>query len=659
VSGGRRCYSTPLKRDLWIYVALFLAIAAAYGQVYHFQFVNYDDQDYVTENLHVREGLTASSVDWAFKSIEYANWLPLTWLSHMLDVELFGLQSGRHHLTSVAIHAITTLLLFALLRKITGDRWPSAFVAFIFGLHPLHVESVVWIAERKDVLCGFFYIATLWAYVLWVERPNALRYTAIIVLFACGIMAKPMIVTLPFVALLLDVWPLRRFSKKTVIEKIPLFALSAASAIIAYTVQQHGGAVSTLTEIPFSLRLENAADSYFKYLLEFVFPMPLAVFYPFPRVILASIPGLILLAAITVSVAVRSLPPVRIGWFWFLGTLVPVIGLVKIGLQSHADRYTYIPLIGLSIALAWGVQSLAKRHRWVIAPLVIWASATCAGTFFQVATWRNSTTLFEHAIAVTDGNYLAHNNLGVALRQAGRRPDALAHFQEALRLQPQYPEAQSNLGEALLVAGRLDDAIPHIAEALRLDPSLPEAHINLGAVRNKQGRPDLAEAEYRAALQLKPSSAEAHDGLAVVLTETNRPEEALPHALEAISLNPEDADSHYNLGRLYGLTGRPEQAIEQFREVVRLEPANAEAHFNLGTAYAQKDRMNEAVTEFQAAVRIRPDYASAHFNLGSTFASLARYDEAIPEFTEALRLNPTLTSVREAIEYCRSLRANK
>ena len=335
-------------------MALFLAIVAAYAQVYDFQFVNYDDPDYVTENLHVRHGLTASGVAWAFQSTEYANWLPLTWLSHMLDVELYGLDSGHHHLTSVAIHAITTLLLFALLLKITGDRWPSAFVAFIFGLHPLHVESVAWIAERKDVLCGLLYILALWAYVLYVERPGILRYMAIVILFAFGIMAKPMIVTLPFVALLLDVWPLHRFSKKTVLEKVPLFALSAASAVITYIVQQRGGAVNTLAEIPFTLRLENAAIGYVTYIFQFLWPARLAVFYPFPN----SLPAWEWIAAIVALIGITLVGlrsrPFAVGWLWFLGTLVPVIGMVKIGLQSHADRYTYVPLIGLSIAIAWG-----------------------------------------------------------------------------------------------------------------------------------------------------------------------------------------------------------------------------------------------------------------------------------------------------------------
>lgn len=632
-------------------MALLLTIAALYGQVHDFQFVNYDDPDYVLENPHVRGG----DARWAFTSMEHANWFPLTWLSHMLDVEMFGLRSGAHHLTSVAIHALSTLLLFGLLRKITGERWPSAFVAFVFAAHPLHVESVAWIAERKDVLCALFFILTLWAYARYVERPGALRYVVMLVAFGCGILSKAMIVTLPFVVLLMDVWPLRRFSKKVWVEKIPLFALSAVAAVIAYVAQQRGGAVSS--QIPFGLRLENAAVSYVTYIAQFFWPAKLAVFYPFPGAVPAWewVAAVLVLIAIT-TVATRS-AAVAVGWLWYLGTLVPVIGLVQIGWQSRADRYTYIPFIGFSIALAWGFSALVKQHRWLAAPVAAWAGAICAATFVQAATWRDSITVFEHALKVTDGNYVAHNNLGAALRHAGRRADALPHFEEAIRLRPQYPEAQNNLGEALLAAGRVDDALPHVAEALRLDPKLPEAHVNMGAIYNKRGQPGRAEAEYRAALELNPSSAEAHDGLAVVLTDTNRTEEALQHALKAVALNPADADAHYNLGRLYGLSGRTDQAIEQFRETVRLEPASAAAHFNLGTAYAQKDQMNEAVAEFQAALRYKPDYVGAHFNLGSALARLGRYDDAIVEFGEALRLNPALAEAREAIDTCKALRA--
>ncbi len=625
-----------------------MLIAAAYGQLHDFQFVNFDDPDYVVENPHVRAG----DVAWAFTSTEHANWFPLTWLSHMLDVELYGLRAGPHHLTSIAIHALSTLLLFGLLKKTTGDRWPSAFVAFVFAVHPLHVESVAWISERKDVLCAFFFILTLWAYARYVERPSALRYAIMLIPFACGIMSKPMIVTQPFVLLLMDVWPLRRLSPKTAVEKMPLFALSAGAAVLAYVVQQHGGAIS---EIPFSLRLENAAVSYVTYIAQFVWPAKLAVFYPFPSAVPAWqwVGAIVILGVITFATLRR--PAVATGWLWYLGTLVPVIGVVQIGLQSRADRYTYIPLIGLSVAVAWSLKDLVNRHRWLAAPAAAWACAIFAATFIQAASWRNSVTLFEHALAVTDGNYVAHNNLGAALRRA----EAIPHFEEAIRLRPRYPEAQNNLGEALLTAGRINEAIPHIAEALRLDPKLAEAHVNMGAIHNKQGRLDQAETEYRAALQLNPSSAAGHDGLAAILTDTNRTSEALPHALEAVRLNPDDADAHYNMGRLYGLTGHPNDAIEQFRETLRLEPANAEAHFNLGTAYAQKDQMAEAVAEFSDAIRIRPEYVGAHFNLGSALARLGRYDEAIAEFTEALRLNPALAEARDAIDYCKSLRAKR
>jgi tetratricopeptide (TPR) repeat protein len=654
-----------MKRDWWIHAVLLLAIAAVFSQVHNFDFVNYDDPDYVTANPHVRDRDPA----WAFTSTDHANWFPLTRLSHILDVELFGMESGAHHLTNVAIHAVTSLLLLALLLRTTGERWPSAFVAFIFALHPLHVESVVWIAERKDVLCGLFFILALWAYALYVERPGPLRYTIILIAFLCGIMAKQMIVTFPFVALLFDLWPLRRFSltdlppkaasRSAILEKLPFFALSAAAALLAYIVQQRGGSVSSLDQSPLGLRLENAAVSCVTYILQFFWPARLAVFYPFPAQIPAWqwIAATVALVGITAAALRRA--ETTVGWVWYLGMLIPVIGFVKIGLQARADRYTYLPLIGLSIAIAWGAKALVNRHKWLTVPIAIWACALLPVTYIQASSWRNSIALFDHAIAVTDGNYIAQNNLGAALREANRRPESMSHFEQALALRPNYPEAQNNLGEALLVTGQPGLALPHIQEALRLDPDLAEAHINLAAIRNRQGRPDLAEPEYRAALQLNPASAEANDGLAGVLLENNRPDEALPYALQAVALNPADADSHYNLGRLYALTGRTADAVAQFREAVRLQPDNAEAHFNLGVAAAQNEQLAEAVSEFSAAIRAKPAYASAHFNLGSAYARLNQFDQAIPEFAEALRLDPTLPGAREALDYCKSLRAGK
>jgi tetratricopeptide (TPR) repeat protein len=472
-------------------------------------------------------------------------------------------------------------------------------------------------------------------------------------------MAKPMMVTFPFVAVLMDVWPLRRFSRKTVLEKLPLFALSALAAALAYFVQRQGGAVSSFDESPLSLRLENAAVSYVAYIVQFFWPARLAVFYPYPVAIPAWqwIGATLVLAGITYAAIRRA--ATAAGWFWYLGMLVPVIGLVKIGLQSRADRYTYLPLIGLSIAFAWGANAFVARHKWLAIPVVVWVCALLPLAYLQASTWHDSVALFEHAIAVTDGNYIAENNLGVALRQANLRADTLPHFEQALALRPNYPEAQNNLGEALLVNGQREEALPHILEALRLDPRLAEAHVNLGAIRNQEGRPDLAEPEYRAALQLNPASAEAHDGLAVVLLEMKRPSEAMPQALQAVALNPDDADSHYNLGRLYALTGRTADAVAQFREAVRLQPGNAEAHFNLGVAAAQTEQLDVAISEFSAATRANPRYVAAHFNLASAYARLNQFDQAIPEFTEALRLDPSLPGAREALDYCKSLRPKK
>jgi tetratricopeptide (TPR) repeat protein len=645
-----------LRRNLWISLALLVATLAVYSPVHDFEFTNYDDPDYVTDNPQVRNALTSTGVVWAFTTSFAANWFPITWLSHMLDVQLFGLSSGMHHLTNVLLHAAASLLLFLLLLRSTGARWPSAFVAFVFALHPLHVESVAWVAERKDVLSALFWFATLLAYVHYVERPSASRYALVILLFCCGLMSKPMAVTLPFVALLLDWWPLRRLSRKSVMEKLPLFALSLAASVVTYIVQQRGGAVLSTDNIPLALRIGNAIVSYVVYLGEFFWPAKLAVFYPYPSELplWQPIAATLLLAGITALALRRRY--LTVGWLWYLGTLVPVIGIVQVGVQSHADRYTYIPAIGIAIMLAWGAEELVQRHLAAALGLVA-CLAMAVTTWLSIQHWRNSTALFEHALAVTSGNYVAHNNLGVALRRSGRIAEAIPQFQQAIEIKTRFPEAQNNLGEALLVEGRLDEAAPHIGEALRLQPSLAEAHINWGTVLLKRSQPAEAATAYRVALQLQPVSSSAQYGLGVALTEQNQFVEALPHLQEAVRIKPEDPDAHYNLGRLFGLMGRPSEAAAEFAQTVRLQPYNAEAHFNLGNALAGQEKFGEALEEFRTAVRLKPVYTRAHFNYGSALATLGRFDEAIREFSEALRLEPNFVEARQSLEACRALRA--
>jgi protein O-mannosyl-transferase len=652
--------------DLWICLLLLAAIFAVYGQVRGHEFVNYDDPDYVN-NAHVRNGLTPQSLTWAFTSVDFANWFPLTRISHLFDFQLFGLQSGPQHLTSVLLHAFSALLLFWLFKRMTGARWPSAFVALVFALHPLHIESVAWIAERKDVLSTLFLFLTLWAYLSYIGRPAVGRYSLMVLLFCAAVMSKPMVVTFPFVGLLLDVWPLRRFSAKAVWEKAPLFAISIVAAMVTYLVQRQGGSVASFDEVPLALRAGNALVSYVAYIFQFIWPVNLAVFYPYSAGTSPwpAIGAAVLLAGVT-ALALRGFrrrPYLAIGWFWYLGTIFPVLGLIQAGVQARADRYTYVPLIGISIMVAWGLADLCTR--WPAAKSAVAGLGILAGlswsylTWLDLENWRDSVSLFQNAIRVTSNNYLAYNNLGVALRERGRTAEAMADFQEALRIRPHYAEAQNNLGEVLLVQGRLDEAAPYIQAALRGEPGSSEAHVNWATVLNKRGQHSEAAAEYGAALELEPDNAEAHCGLGVALMAGNRNQEALPQLVEAIGIKPEYADAHYNLGLLYAALQRTDEAIQQFSVTVRLRPDNPEAHFNLGTAFAAEDRLSQAVPEFQTAVQLRPDYVNARFNLGSALASAGRYEEAIPEFTEVLRLKPDFTEARRNLETCIALRKSK
>ncbi|MGA2262028.1 MAG: tetratricopeptide repeat protein [Acidobacteriota bacterium] len=653
---------------VWICFVLLITIFAVYSQVRTFDFVNYDDPDYVTDNPHVRNGLTADGAAWAFTTTFAANWFPITWLSHMLDVQFFGLQSGWHHLINVLIHALSTVLLFALLKRMTGALWSSAFVAFVFGLHPLHVESVAWIAERKDALCGLFWLLTLWAYVKYIDRPGTFRYASMLLMFCCGLMSKPMIITLPLVALLLDVWPLRRFQARAlraILEKLPLLSLAVAVSFVAYLVQKHGGAISSLDELPLTLRLQNALISYLAYIAKFFWPTNLAMFYPYPAELTMwkAVAAGLALAGITAVVlfSISRRPYLAVGWLWYLITLAPVIGIVQIGLQSRADRYTYVPMIGISIMLAWGLPDALQRLAYQEHVVGALAAIACSGwlivTWFDIQHWRNSISLSQHALQVTNGNYIAYNNLGVALRRQGGISSAIANFQEALKIKPRNGDAENNLGEALLAQGKVDEATAHILEALRLQPNSPEAHINLGAALCKRGRFEDAETQYRLALRYQPASAEAHCGLGVALIEKGQFQKALPELWQAVSIKPEYADAHYNLGRVLGLIGRTDEAKAQFSETIRLDPGNAEAHYNLGTALAAQGHLTESLDEFQAAIRIRPSYLNARFNLGSALASLGRYDEAITQFSEVLRHRPDWPELRQNLDACLNLRA--
>jgi protein O-mannosyl-transferase len=654
----------PRKPHFYLpYFLLALAILLVYGSVWHYDFVNYDDPDYVTENLHVRTGLTADNIAWAFTRGYAANWIPLTSISQMADCQLFGLKSGWHHLTSLLFHTLSTLLLFGLFQRMTGSLWKSLFVAFVFGLHPLRVESVAWISERKDVLGAFFWIVTLWSYLHYVERPSRRNYVLVALSLCLGLLSKPITVTLPLALLLLDIWPLKRVAmadaftlkaSRLVREKVPLFLLSAAACVITYVVGQRDGTIQSIQLIPLGVRFSNAFVSYATYLIKLVYPTNLAVFYPYPA------PGPWQTAAAVLTVLLISLlvlrsrvPYLFVGWFWYLGTLVPVLGIVQAGAQSHGDRYTYIPLIGISIMLAWGLTDFAQKWQRGPAVLAGIAAAACAGwlivTWQQVGYWKDSESLFRHALAVTTGNYVAHNNYGLALRRKGRTEEAISHFRAAVQIRPEDVEAHTNLGEALLAEGRTGEALPELLEALRLNPTYPNAHINLGVLLDRQGRTKEAAVQYQEAVDEQPDDAVAQSGLGSVLAALGQTDEGLRHLYAGVQLDPGDADGHYNLGVVLATLDRVDEAVAEFSEAVRLQPDDPKAHFNLGTAYASKGQMNEALEEFKTALRLRPAYANAELNLGKVLAYLERYDEAEAHLQEALRLEPDLREARDSL----------
>ncbi|HTB15793.1 MAG TPA: tetratricopeptide repeat protein [Bryobacteraceae bacterium] len=655
------------NRDLWICLALLAAIFLVYGQTAGHDFLNYDDPDYVTD-AHVRGGLSPSGLAWAFTSGYASNSFPFTWISHMLDFQLFGGRSGPSHLVNVALHAISALLLFLFLRRVTGTSWRSAFVAWAFALHPLHLESVAWIAERKDVLSTLFWMLTLCAYARYAERRSVGRYALVAAMFCCGLLSKPMIVTFPFAALLLDEWPLRRFqsqpTRRLILEKVPLVALSLCASAVAYIAQSRQGVVNALDQVPLAVRAGNAFVSYVLYLRDFVWPANLAVFYPYiERPVGQMIAAALAITAATALAArnIRLRPYIAVGWFWYLGTLTPVIGLIQVGSQSRADRYTYIPLIGIAIIAAWGAVELFDQRGWNRRLLASCAAGICVAwaaiTWSDAAYWRNSSTLFTHALAVTDANYVAYNNLGAALRHDGNILEAIDNFERVVAIRPDDPEAQDNLGEALTAAGKIGDAEPHLVQAVRLRPSFAKAHVDLGAVLFREGHAAEAESQYRIAVEFDPSDAAAQFGLGGVLMAQGREQEAqarleraLPLLSAQVAMNPEDVDGHYNLGTIYGILGRADDAIAEFSQAIRLRPGDAQARFNLGTALAARNRLNEAQAQFAEAVRLVPDYAAAHFNLARVLEALGRREDAVREYRETLRLNPENREARQQLE---------
>ena len=611
---------------LLIYSALALTTLAVFWQVHNCDFVNYDDNLYVTQNWHVKTGLTRDNIVWAFTTGHASNWHPLTWLSHMLDCQLFGVDPAWHHFTNLLLHIANTLLLFAVLKRMTAAFWRSAFVAAVFALHPLHVESVAWIAERKDVLSTLFWFLTMIAYVSYVRRPGAGRYLLTLLVFSLGLMAKPMLVTLPFVLLLLDYWPLerlqlgrdadRRLWFQLVREKVPFFVLSAASSAITFLVQQKGGAVSKLDMIPLAVRFGNAFISYVRYVGKMFWPDRLAVLYPYPADMAFFWPMVSVLVLLAVSILVIRLAPkhkyLLVGWLWYLGTLFPVIGLVQVGSQAFADRYTYIPLIGLFIIVGWGLSDLLSKWQYrkitlgILAGIVLIAMLVC--TRIQVRYWQNSLTLFGHALDVTENNSGMHKAMGLSLVSRGKFNEAVSHCRQAVQIKPNSARLHKSLGVTLAAQRKFEEAISSYRQALQLKPNYAEVYNYLGDALQSQGRLDEAVNSYSQALQLKPNYAEAHNNLSVALQLKGQSNEAIAHLRRALEAEPYYAEAYCNLGVVLAAQGKLDEAVSCYRRAVRLKPGFAEAHYNLARVLANENKVNEAVTHLKETLRRRPDW---------------------------------------------------
>jgi tetratricopeptide (TPR) repeat protein len=629
--------------------ALLLAAVtlALYTPVLRHELVNFDDDHYIARNPHVLGGLSPAGAAWAFTSLYGANWFPLTWLSWQADVSLWGKDPAGFHLTNILLHAAAAALLLVALARLTGSLVPSAFVAFSFALHPLHVESVAWAAARKDVLSGLFVVLALLACARHAEAPSRARLAVVALWLACALMAKPTAVVLPAVLLLLDVWPLRRHP--AVLEKLPLFGLALAASAVTVVAQRGAEALQPLQAFPLRVRILNALDSYAAYLRQAFWPLDLAVYYPHPGegVSLggAAVGGALLLAGSAGAVwALRSRPWLAVGWFWFVGTLVPVIGLVQVGQQARADRYTYLPLIGLAIALAFEAAHASARRPGLQRPL-LWASLGCLGacavlTSRQLGTWKDSVALFSHARLVTRENAVAELNLGVALLERGQFAEAEARLREALRIHAGSAEAHAALGEALARQSRGAEAEQHLRAAVRLDARLARGHNSLGRLLLEQRKPEEAIVHFREATLLEPGYAEPWSNLGSALVAQGSLTEAIEYFAKAVALDPALVEAHNNWGVALLNRGDLDGAIARFAEAVRLEPRHANAHQNWGLALARRREFEAAAARYQEALGLRPDDAVSLGGLGLCLAHLGRFRDAIQAFEAAAALRP-------------------
>jgi tetratricopeptide (TPR) repeat protein len=603
------------KKKLIIYIILTAATFIVYWQVHHFGFVNFDDNIYITENSHIQSGITPKGICWAFTTRYFELWNPLVWLSFMLDYQFYGLNAGGYHVTNLILHILSTLLLFWLFNRMTKALWKSAFIAAFFALHPLHVESVAWIAERKDVLSAFFWILTLCLYVYYTEKPAIKRYLFILLTFSLALLSKPMVVTLPIIMILLDYWPLKRFETQKgnaflwqVKEKLPLFVMSLVLVIITLLSPEK------TTEKHFSLisRLMNAPISFVIYLKKTFWPLDLSVFYPFlEQIPVWQVLGAIFLITIvsvsTVALAKR-LPYLLVGWFWYVITIIPVIGIIQINLQAMADRYTYLPLIGISIILAWGIPPLFRekniRNKILFPMAIAFILSMSLSAWKQCGYWKNAIELYKYILHTTQNNYAAHVNLGSALFDERRTEEAISHYNEAIRIMPNLVLSYDKRGIALAKVGRYQQAIKDFNEAIRLSPDYDNAYYNRGTLYQGLGRYQLAISDLSETIRLKPDHLAAYFNRGSAYISLGRYQQALEDLSKVISLNSASFDAYNNRGCIYLTLGRHQQALEDYSKAISLKPDYADAWNNRAFVYLNRREIASGCGDAQRACEL-------------------------------------------------------
>jgi len=644
-----------IRLDLLVCLFLALSILTVYWQVRNHDFVNFDDNLYVTDNQHVQSGISLDSIIWAFsfEDKEKTYWHPITWLSHMVDCQLYGLSPGMHHSTSLIFHIANTILLFLVFRRMTGEIWKSVLVAALFGLHPLNVESVAWVSERKNVLSTFFWILTMAAYIRYSERPAFYRYLPVFFLFMLGQLVKPMLVTLPFVLLLLDYWPLGRLKIgqwrnlfRLIGEKVPLFILSALSVYLSVLSLRTHAVMQSTDAVPITLRIENALVSYIAYIAKTIWPQNLAVYYPYPDALPLWQTAGALLVLICISLVLllglKHIPSLSTGWLWFLGTFVPVTGLLQAGLwPAMADRWAYIPAIGIYMIIVWGASYLfSKWHcrKWLpITASIALLSTLMVTTRSQVRHWENSFTLYRHALTITSNDKTIHYNMGVSLGELGRSKEAIVHYRKALDINPAFHKALNNLGCELARQGNNIEAIRYYREALRINPTYKYTHNNLGTALIGQGKLNEAIEHYRKALQADPRFADAHNNLGQAMLRTGEIEAAIFHLTISFQSEPANRITQSSLMLAIDSHKRIKSAVKKFRKSLRFAPKDPDLINRLDVLTKRKIELVKVINQYEQSLVLQPDFDRNQLNI----SNLPQVREAGEEYERALGLFET------------------